>query len=259
MTLSHLRMLRVLFLCALLALAPIARAQHSVTVAAASSLKFALDEIAQAWQRETGQRARISYGSSGNFTQQIEQGAPFELFLSADEAHVERLQGKGLTVDGGVVYAVGRIVLFAPNGSPLRVDERLEGLRAALHAGRIKRFAIANPEHAPYGAAAREALQSAGLWTAIEPTLVYGENATQTAQFAASGSTQGGIVPLSLVLSSNFASAGRHALLPASLHAPLRQRMVLTRRAGDAARALYRYLQEPQARAILRRHGFSIE
>lgn len=253
---SHVPMRRLL-LCALLALGLGAHARGGPAVAAASSLKFALDDIAVAWQRATGASFRVSYGSSGNFTQQIEQGAPFELFLSADEVHVGRLQRKGLTQDAGAVYAVGRIVLFAPNGSALQVDERLDGLRAALHDGKLKRFAIANPEHAPYGVAAREALRAAGLWQAIEPKLVYGENATQAAQFAASGSAQGGIVPLSLALSTPFASAGRYVLLPASAHAPLRQRMVLTRRASDGARALYDYLQGPDARAILRRHGFS--
>lgn len=249
-------MFRVLLLCALLALTLGARAQDGPAVAAASSLKFALDEIVAIYRRATGASFRVSYGSSGNFTQQIEQGAPFELFLSADEAHVARLHGKGLTQDAGVVYAVGRIVLFAPDGSPLQLDARLKGVRAALHDGTLKRFAIANPEHAPYGVAARDALRATGLWSAIEPKLVYGENATQTAQFAASGSAQGGILPLSLVRSTPFGSAGRYVALPASLHAPLRQRMVLTRRAGAAAKSLYGYLQGPEARAILRRHGF---
>ena len=237
-----------------------ARAGEAAAIAAAADLKFALAEIAPRFQADTGHVLKLTFGSSGNFTQQIAQGAPFELFLSADEQYVFQLADAGRVRDRGTLYAVGRVALFAPHRSPLVVDARLEGLRRALDAGDIKRFAIANPEHAPYGRAARAVLRHAGLWSRIEPLLVLGENASQALQFAASGSSQGGIVPLSLSKAPPVAALGRFATIPADWHAgePLRQRMVLTRHAGAAARAFYDYLQGPAARAILARYGFAL-
>jgi molybdate transport system substrate-binding protein len=227
-------------------------------VAAASDLRFALTEVAERFQADTGKTVKVSFGSSGTFTHQIEQGAPFELFLSADEGYVFRLADAGLTLDRGVLYGIGRLVVFAPHGSPLVVDGTLEGLRGALAEGKIKRFAIANPEHAPYGRAARDALMHAGLWDAVSRQLVIGENASQAMQFAASGSSQGGIVPLSLSKAAEVEVLGRFALIPAEAHAaePLRQRMVLLRNAGDGARAFHAYLQTAPARALLARYGF---
>jgi molybdate transport system substrate-binding protein len=235
------------------------RAQPA-NIAAAADLKFALTEIARSFERETGHRLRLSFGSSGNFTHQLEQGAPFELFLSADEQYIFRLAERGVMADSGSLYAIGRIVLFSPHGSPLTVDGGLADLRAALADGRIRRFAIANPEHAPYGRAARAALQHAGLWESIQNKLVVGENASQAMQFAAAGASQGGIVPLSLSLAPEVAKLGRFATIPAGWHAgePLRQRMALTRRAGPAARAFYDYLQAPAARAVFERFGFAL-
>jgi len=234
------------------------RAGEPPAVAAAADLKFALPEIAGRFQQETGQTVKLSFGSSGNFTQQIEQGAPFELFLSADEGYIARLAAKGLTEDRGALYAIGRIALFTPHGSLIQVEGGLSQLRAALVSGRIKRFAIANPVHAPYGRAARAALGHAGLWSLIEPRLVFGENASQAMQFAASGSSQGGIVPLSLSKAPDIAKLGDFALIPAEWHLsdPLRQRMVLTKTAGATARDFYAYLQQPAAREIFVRHGF---
>jgi molybdate transport system substrate-binding protein len=234
------------------------RARRTPTVAAASDLRFALDEILGEFRRRTGKPIDVSYGSSGNFTRQIAQGAPFELFLSADEAFVFELADQNLTPDRGVLYATGRIVLFVPKGSPIRADPELADLRRAVADGRLVKLAIANPEHAPYGRAAMEALHSAGLWTAVEPRLVLGENVSQAAQFAASGSTQGGIFALSLARAPAFAQAGTFALIPESLHRPLRQRMVLTRKAGSTATALYAWLQQPAARAVFRRYGFAL-
>ena len=225
-------------------------------IAAASDLKFALDEIVVEFQKSTGQSVRVSYGSSGNFVRQIAQDAPFELFLSADEAFVFKLADLGRTLDRGALYAIGRIVLFTPKGSPVRPDAGFADLRQALADGRLVKLAIANPEHAPYGRAAMEALKSAGLWAAIEPRLVLGENVSQAAQFAVSGSAQAGIFALSLALAPNFRDAGSYVAIPEALHRPLRQRMVLTRSAGATARALYAFLQEPAARAVFKRYGF---
>lgn len=244
-----------LALWALAAPAPVA-AQPAV--AAAADLKFALEEAARTFTASTGRALRLTFGSSGNFAQQIANGAPFELFLSADEAYVERLVAAGLTRDAGALYAIGRIVLFVPHGSPLRPDATLADLQAAARDGRLKRFAIANPEHAPYGRAAREALQAAGAWTAVQPVLVLGENAAQATQFAASGNAQGGIVPSSLARAPDVAKRGSVVLLPETVHAPLRQRMVLTRNAGADAAAFYAWLQTKPARDIFVRHGFAL-
>lgn len=225
-------------------------------VAAASDLKFALEEIAAKFKSETGQDVRLNFGSSGNFTRQLQQGAPFQMFLSADEGYIFQLADAGKTVDRGVLYAEGRIVLFAPRGSSLKIDTRFSDLRAALNDGRIQRFAIANPEHAPYGRAAQQALKSQSLWDAIQPKLVLGENVSQAAQFATSGSAQGGIFAYSLALAPEVSALGSYVLVPSEWHSPLRQRMVLMQNAGDVAKQFYRYIQEPVARVIFRKFGF---
>ena len=225
-------------------------------VAAASDLQFALDEIVARFQRDTGIAPRVTYGSSGNFTRQIEQGAPFELFLSADEAYVGRLVERRLTRGEGTLYAIGRIVLFAPHGSPLVPDAGLENLAARLASGNSGRVAIASPEHAPYGRAAEQAMRSLGVWEAVQPRLLLGENVAQAAQFASSGNADGGIIAYSLVLAPALRDRGTFALLPETLHAPLRQRMVLLQRASPAAVRLYDYLRSPASRAILSEYGF---
>jgi len=227
-------------------------------IAAAADLKFALDAVAAQFKRDTGLDVRLTYGSSGNFARQLQQGAPFELFLSADEAFVFQLADAGKTIDRGALYAEGRLALFAPKGSPLKPDADFADLKAALADGRIQRFAIANPEHAPYGRAAAEALKGQGLWDAIQPKLVLGENVAQAAQFVATGSAQGGLVAYSLVRSPALAELGTFALVPAAWHAPLRQRMALLRGAGAAATSFYAYLQAPAARAIMRAYGFTL-
>lgn len=226
-------------------------------IAAASDLKFALDEIARGWSRETGGSVRITYGSSGNFRRQIAEGAPFELFLSADESYVLALAREGRLEDEGTLYAVGRLVLFAPPGSPVDPARGLEGLAQAARAGQVAKLAIANPVHAPYGRAARQALESAGAWKMLEGRLVLGENVSQAAQFAASGDATAGLFAYSLTFSPAIASRGRFALVPESAHAPLRQRMALVKGAGADARAFYRHLQGPAARGIFARYGFA--
>jgi len=225
-------------------------------IAAASDLQFALEDIAARFRVETRRDLRLSFGSSGNYFRQIGQGAPFQLFLSADEDFVFRLHQAGHTEDRGVLYATGRIVLFAAHGSPLRVDEKMTGLQAALTTGKIRRFAMANPEHAPYGRAAEQALRKLDLWQALQGKLVLGENVSQAAQFASSGSAQGGIFAYSLALSPSVSKLGSYVLLPEDLHQPLRQRMVLLKGAGKTARAFYAYLQQPAARKVFEQYGF---
>ena len=225
-------------------------------IAAAADLKFALDEVATRFKAESGREVKITYGSSGNFVRQLQQGAPFQIFLSADEGFVFQLAYAGKAVDRGMLYAEGRIVLFAPLGSPLKADAEFSGLRAALAAGQIQRFAIANPEHAPYGRAVEQALKSQGLWEPVQPKLVLGENVSQAAQFASSGSAQGGIFAYSLALAPKIKALGSYALIPSEWHAALRQRMVLMQNAGDTARAFYAYVQAAPARTFFRKYGF---
>jgi molybdate transport system substrate-binding protein len=227
-------------------------------IAAAADLRFALDEVAASFTRATGKPLRIVYGSSGNFRRQIAEGAPFELFLSADESYVLALHRDGHLVDQGVLYAIGRLALVLPAGSPLQLDPTLGDLAQAAADGRLKRFAIANPEHAPYGRAAQEALTAAGAWPAIRGRLVFGENVAQAAQFAVSGSTQGGLVALSLALAPGALGGAAYVEVPASLHGPLRQRMALTRRAGETARAFHGWLRGTAARAVFARYGFTL-
>jgi molybdate transport system substrate-binding protein len=227
-------------------------------IAAAADLKFALSEIAGTYEKETGKAVKLSFGSSGNFARQIPQGAPFELFLSADEDYILKLAGQGWLRDEGCLYAIGRIALLVPHGSKLVADSELKDLAAAVDDGRVQRFAIANPEHAPYGRAARAALRQAGLWEKLQGKLVLGENVAQAAQFATSGSAQGGIVAWSLVKSPEVARLGTAALIPEGWHPPLRQRMALTRQAGVEATRFYDYLQQAAARAVFERHGFSL-
>lgn len=245
------------FVLALTSPAPV-QSQTIPTVAAASDLKFALEEVAARFQKDTGNTLRLVFGSSGNFTSQILQGAPFHLFMSADENFVYKLSAAGKTMDRGRAYAVGRIGIMVPPGSPLKPDGELRDLAAALKDGRLQKFAIANPEHAPYGARAREALQHAGLWDVIQDKLVLGENISQTAQFATSGSTQGGIVAYSLALSPAVGKLGTFALIPETWHEPLKQRMVLIRDAPPASRAFYEYLSSPPAQEIMVRYGFAM-
>lgn len=233
-----------------------ASADDAPSIAAASDLQFALTEVAAAFKASTGRDVKLAFGSSGNFFRQASQGAPFQMFLSADESFVADLAAKRLTVDDGALYAVGRIVLMVAPGSPLTADGTLDDLAAALEDGRLKKFAIANPEHAPYGQRAEEALRQAGLWDAIKDKLVFGENVSQAAQFALSGNTDGGIIAWSLALAPEVAARGDHALIPEAMHKPLRQRMVLLKDAGETARLFHGYMQQDEARAIMRRYGF---
>ncbi len=233
-------------------------AQRPPTIAAAANLNFALTEIAKQFERAQGTRVELVFGASGTLTRQIQDGAPFEMFLAADEEFPNQLAAAGLTRDAGVVYAVGRLVIFAPKGSPLKVDERLEGLARLLEAGRATRFAVANPAVAPYGRAAEALLRKRGLWDALRPNLVLGDSITQAAQFATTGNAVGGLIAYSIVLGPGFADRGTYAVIPDADYPALRQRMVLLKRAGAVAAQFYAYLRSEAARAILRKHGFTV-
>ncbi len=243
-----------------LAAGPVRTQAAVIRVAAASDLKFVLPELLAAFQRETGLRAEASYGSSGNFARQIRQGLPVQLFMSADEGWALQLADAGLTrrlpggsADRGAVYAEGHLALYVPRGSTLALDARLQGVRAGWDT--IRKFAIANPELAPYGRAAREALQELGLWEQAQAKLVLGENIAQATQFVATGAAQAGITSLSLASAPELAAQGRYLALPAALHAPIRQRMVLLKDASPEAARLYDFLQTPAARALFQRYG----
>ncbi len=254
---NHLRHLLATLLLMFVSTWGTAGTQVPVIVAAAD-LQFALPEIAVNFKRDTGLDVKLVFGSSGNFYRQIAQGAPFQMFLSADEDFVLRLADAGKTVDRGDLYATGRIVIVAPRGSSLKPDAELKDLAAALGDGRIKKCALANPEHAPYGKRAVEALKHAKLWESIESRLVLGENVSQAAHFAVSGSAQGGIFAYSLALSPAIRQVADYALIPASWHQPLVQRMALVKGAGSSAQAFYRYMQQPVARNIMKKHGFAL-
>jgi molybdate transport system substrate-binding protein len=226
------------------------------TIAAASDLQFALEEAAALFRKESGRDLKLAFGSSGNFFRQIRQGAPFQLFFSADEKFVQDLASEGLTEGEGDLYALGRIVIITPRGSPVKPDTDLAELRAALADGRLKKFAIANPEHAPYGRRAEEALRHAGLWEALEGKLVLGENVSQAAQFALSGAAEAGIVAYSLALAPEVSARAEFELIPDDWHQPLRQRMALLKGSGETARLFYDFMKSPSGRGILKRYGF---
>jgi molybdate transport system substrate-binding protein len=227
----------------------------SITVAAASDLQFAMSELVAGFRStHPDDTVEVIYGSSGKFAAQLANGAPFDLFFSADISYPRALEQQGLTGGPTRPYAVGRIVLWSlkPELGRLSLKE--------LPTAAIRKFAIANPEHAPYGKRAQEALEHAGVWMAMAPKLVRGENIAQTAQFIDSGAADAGIVALSLVLSPGLRDRGAWTLIPDTWHAPLEQGYVLTRRAADnpLAAAFADWINAPAARAVLRRYGFAL-
>jgi molybdate transport system substrate-binding protein len=241
----------------LLALAPAAHSADVPNIAVAANMSAAMPAIAEAFAKASGRSVRIAYGSSGNFRRQIAQGAPFQLFLSADEAYAEALAKDGHAENAGAVYAVGRLAFYVPQGSPVGIDNKLKDLGTAAADGRLKRLAIANPDLAPYGRAAREALERVDLWNGVKGKLVLGESVGQAARFLATGEAQAGFIPLALAAGPELKTRGAWATVPESWHAPLRQRMVLIKGAGDTARRFYDFLLGPQAQALLRQHGYA--
>jgi molybdate transport system substrate-binding protein len=246
-------LLKTLALIVFLALAGPVHSGEKITVAAAADLKFAMDEMIAAFQRANpGDQVDAVYGSSGKFRTQIEQGAPYDLFFSADIAYPRALAAAGFAATETRPNALGRLVLWSP------VLDAGGMTLADLTAPGIKRIAIANPKHAPYGKRAEEALRAAGVWDKVAGKLVLGENIAQTAQFVQTGNTQVGLIALSLALNPELAGKGRYVLIPDNLHQPLEQGFIVTRRAAGngLARRFADYMGKPEARATMVRYGF---
>lgn len=234
-----------------------AEGPRELHVAAASDLRFALEEIARVFERQQGVPVRLTFGSSGQLAAQIEQGAPFDVFFSANEGFVRSLAGRG-HVDRAAIrlYAIGRIVLWVRNDSPLDISRGLSVLRDE----RIRFVSIANPEHAPYGQAAVQAMQAGGLLAQVRPRLVLGENVSQALQFVQTGNAEIGIVALSLAVAPTIRPQGRYQPVPAYLHRPIRQAVGVTTRATwpDLARQFVAAVHKPAGRAVMRKYGFTL-
>ncbi len=224
----------------------------SVTVAAASDVRPAFEALATAFEAACACDVEFVFGSSGNLATQIEEGLPADVFASADEEYVDRLAAAGIVVDGSrAVYAIGRIVLVTRHDSGIV----MEGIESLLDE-RIRRVAIANPDHAPYGRIAKDALVNAGLWDAIEPKLVFGENAAQAIAFVETGDAQAGVVPLSLAIQKGEALA--YEVVDAELYAPLVQAAVVAASSDDPAlaRRFIAFITGPEARPVMEKYGF---
>lgn len=226
---------------------------EKITIAAAADLKFAMDEIAVTFKKNNpGDELDVVYGSSGKFHTQIQQGAPYDLFFSADIAFPRELAKAGLAASEVKPYALGRIVLWSSSMDATKMT--LDGLTDPS----ITRIAIANPKHAPYGKRAEEALRASGVWDKIEPKLVYGENIAHTAQFVQTGNAQIGIIALALAVNPKLASKGGYWLVPDKLHEPLEQGFIITQRAAGSALAkrFADAMGSAAARAVMTKYGF---
>jgi molybdate transport system substrate-binding protein len=232
-----------------------------VLVAAASDLTFPIKEIITQFQQRTGNTVKLILGSSGNFQAQIANGAPFDVYLSADVDYVRQLDRSGLVEPGSIyVYAVGRIVIWVPNGSP--IDVQKFGIQSLLQPA-AKRVAIANPNTAPYGRAAVAALRHFNVYDRVSARLVLGENIAQTAQFVSTGAADIGIIAHSSALADPMHSAGKYWEIPTDAYPRLDQAMAIlkqARKAGhfEAARAFYEWFRNDGSRAILKKYGFSL-
>jgi molybdate transport system substrate-binding protein len=225
-------------------------------VSAAADLTYAFQEIAAEFEAETGHRVVFNFGSTGQLAQQIEQGAPVDLFAAANISFVEELAQQGLVLPDTVqLYARGRIVLWTHANSPLQMTQLADLLRPE-----VQRVAIANPDHAPYGVAARQAMQTAGVWEAVQPRLILGENVRQTLQYAETGNVEVAIVALSLSVPAAAGpnGPGRWRLIPQGLHLPIDQALAVIKGAPHeaAARAFAAFVNGPQGRPIMPKYGF---
>jgi molybdate transport system substrate-binding protein len=243
-------------LLTVLGLVPVRAVGQEIRIAAAADLKFAMTDLAAQFERQAGTRVDATYGSSGNFFAQIQNGAPFDLFFSADIDYPRKLDSAGLGEPGTFYeYAVGRIVIWTPPDSQVDVPKR--GWKALLDP-RVQKIALANPEHAPYGRAAVAALRKAGIYEQVAAKLVYGENIVQAAQFVQSGNAQVGIVALSLAISPAM-SRGKRWEIPADMHHPIEQGAIVLKHASNkpAARSFLDFVKSPASRATLAEYGFA--
>lgn len=248
-----------LLLCVMLVLLcrPAIALADDIAVAAASDLHFAIKELIVEYEKQTGHHVKLSLGSSGNFYAQLQQGAPFDLYFSADIGYPKKLEEAGLTVPGSLYrYAVGRVVLWAPKQSPVEVSKGLTVLRDAA----VRKIAIANPKHAPYGRAAVAAMERSQVYAEVKDRLVLGENISQAAQFIESGACDVGIIALSLAMAPIMKSAGSYWLIPAEAHPPLEQGAVIMKQSKqqDAARHFLQFMQSPQGQELMTRYGFTL-
>ena len=234
-----------------------ARAQgQEIRIAAAADLKFAMGELAEKFEKQSGTKVNVTYGSSGNFFSQMQNGAPFDLFFSADIEYPKKLEAAGLAEPGTLLeYAVGRIVIWTL--ADAKVDVAKQGWKTLLDTS-VEKIAIANPEHAPYGRAAVAALQKAGIYESVKAKLVYGEDISQAAQFVQSGNAQAGIVALSLAVSPAMRD-GKRWEIPAEMHPALEQGAIVLKDAKnkEAARAFLEFVKSAAGRATLAEYGFA--
>lgn len=233
-------------------------AAQSITVAAAADLQFAMQEVAAQFQKSTGKEVKLIYGSSGNFFQQLQNGAPFDMFFSANLDYPKKLESAGLTQPGSYYeYAKGKIVVWTLKDSGVDVSS---GLQALLNPS-IKKIAVANPQHAPYGQAAVAAMQKESIYDKVKDKFVLGENISQTASFVMSGSADVGIVALSLALSPNMKDKGRYFEVPAHDYPPIQQACVIlsSSKNKETAKQFLSFIKTAVAADALKRHGFDVQ
>lgn len=227
-------------------------------IVAASNMTQALTEIADEFKREKGITVKLSFGSSGNYARQIIQGAPFKLFLAADKKYIGLLTENSIAIDAYAPIARGRIGFFIPHDSRLEDYQQIDGVVKSLFRGQYRRIAIANPEHAPFGLAAKQALQSAGVWAIEKDKLLIGESAAQAMQFTLSGGVDLGIVPASYAYSPEIAVHGTFHLIPENWHQPIEQYIALLKGADKITKQFYTYLQSKTAQKIIEKYGYTV-
>ena len=233
-----------------------ASAGEDLTIAAASDLNFAFRELIGAFEKKSGTHVRLSLGSSGNFFSQIQQDAPFDLYFSADVRYPEKLIESGHAVSESLYrYAIGRIVVWVPNSSPIQVER--QGMESLL-APSVKKIAIANPKHAPYGRAAVSAMEYFKVHDRAKDKLVLAENISQASQFVESGAADIGVIALSLALAPPMKAAGKYWEIPASAHPPLEQGAVILKNAKniESAKAFLNFLKGDDGRKVMASYGF---